>query len=247
MTSNDIKKLLHNKYCAPSYAFFTEVGSSTGGACRYADGIAASLWPSTGFEFQGFEIKTSHSDFLNELKRQDKSDEIMKFCDRWWIVAPAGIVKKEELPATWGLIEVKGNGKLYTTKHAPLLKHTRPEPGFIAMLLRRATEGMIPYASLDSFREDCRKIADNRYKESKEYAEEKLKNAQDKIKEFEDACGINPLDSWKGGKEIGEAVKFVLNNGFRSVDYHVEEAISCLEKALGEVKIIKKFDKNIKD
>lgn len=248
MTSKDIKHLLNKKYASPAYAFFTEVANSTGaGQCRYADGIACSLWPSTGFEFQGFEIKISHQDFLNELKRPDKSDEIMRFCDRWWIVAPKGIVKKEELPATWGLIEVRGDNKLFTTKQAPLLKAQEPAPGFIAALLRRATEGMVHYSSLNNITEDIRKSAELRYKQQTEYAERRLKETLDKIKDFEEASGINPVNSWRGGKEIGAAVKFVQDNGLRSIDYNIEEAIKNLSRSLEGVKLIKKFDKTLSE
>jgi len=246
MTSNDIKYLLNKRFSQPSYAFFTEVGSSTGGSCRYADGIACSLWPSTGFEIQGFEIKISNQDFQNELKDPSKSDEIMRFCDRWWIVAPKGIINKEELPATWGLIEVRGDNKLFIKKQAPLLKAEDPTPGFIAMLLRRATEGTFPRSSLNKFQEEIRRIAEKRYKEQAEYAETRLSDTRKNIAEFEKASGINPLSSWRGGKEMGEAVNFVLDNGFSSIDNNVESAIEKLEKALEQVKVIQKFDKKIK-
>ena len=66
--ANEIKALLHNKYAPPVYAFFTEVGSSTGFANRYIDAVAYSLYPSMHHEIHGFEIKVSRSDFLNEMK-----------------------------------------------------------------------------------------------------------------------------------------------------------------------------------
>ena len=98
-----------------------------------------SLYPSRGLRLHGFEIKVSRSDWLHELKQPDKSVPIQRFCDHWWIVTPADIVREGELPPTWGHLVLKGNG-LNCAAKAPQLERDAWEPAFLAALLRRGHE-----------------------------------------------------------------------------------------------------------
>ncbi len=66
------------------------------------------LYPSRGLEINGFEVKGSRQDWIKELKSPEKSAPVQRFCDRWWIVAPAGIIQPGELPPTWGQFENGG-------------------------------------------------------------------------------------------------------------------------------------------
>src|SRR6266404_4533381 len=137
-SAHEVIVMLENKYCAPSWAFFTEVKSSVGFGNRRADGIAVAMWRSLGLEIHGFEVKCSRTDWLNELKDGGKSEEIFKYCNRWWIVAADdSIVRNGELPPTWGLQIPNGRGMRVATK-APKLA---PEPltvWFVAEVLRRS-------------------------------------------------------------------------------------------------------------
>src|SRR3990167_2764101 len=115
MTTAEVMFALSKKYDHESYAFLPEVRNSTGfsGAVRTADAIVMGLWPSRGIELEGFEIKTSRQDWMNEIKQPDKSDAIAKYCDRWWLViGDEKIVKDGELPATWGLMVPGKNNTL---------------------------------------------------------------------------------------------------------------------------------------
>ncbi len=139
-TAADVRAALMNRYRAPEWACFFEVANSTGaGATRSADAIAMSLYPSRGLRLHGFEIKVSRSDWLHELKQPDKSVAIQRFCDHWWIVTPADIVREGELPPTWGHLVLKGNGLNCAVK-APQLERDAWEPAFLAALLRRGHE-----------------------------------------------------------------------------------------------------------
>lgn len=73
----------------------------------------------------GHEIKVSRSDWLRELADPTKADAWKRYCDRWWLVAPPGVGRPEELPDGWGLLVPSRNGTLRTVVHAPLLD---PEP-----------------------------------------------------------------------------------------------------------------------
>lgn len=136
-TAADARAALMNRYRAPEWATFFEVANSTGGgAVRSADAVAMSLYPSRGLRLHGFEIKVSRSDWLHELKQPDKSVAVQRFCDHWWIVTPADIVREGELPPTWGHLILKGNGLNCAVK-APTLDRDQWEPAFLAALLRR--------------------------------------------------------------------------------------------------------------
>ncbi len=141
-TSADVKKAIKARYSAPEWATFFEVANGTGAAgTNYADAMAMNLFPSRGLRLHGFEVKVSRSDWLGELKKPHKSDAIQRYCDHWWIVTPADIVKDGELPPTWGHLVLKGNGLNCIVK-APDLERQPWEPAFLAALLRRAHEAM---------------------------------------------------------------------------------------------------------
>jgi hypothetical protein len=139
-TAADVKKAIKARYSAPEWATFFEVANGTGSLGRnYADAVAMNLFPSRGLRMHGFEIKVSRGDWLSELKNPHKSDAIQRYCNHWWIVTPADIVKDGELPPTWGHLILKGNGLNCVVK-APTLDREQWEPAFLAALLRRAHE-----------------------------------------------------------------------------------------------------------
>lgn len=114
MTSDDLKAAIRLRYdssgTAREYAVFEEVRSMTGFAGvnvseRYADAMALGLWPSSGLPLIGFEVKASRGDWLRELKQPEKAKAIQRYCDHWFIVAPEGVVKLDELLPHWGLYE----------------------------------------------------------------------------------------------------------------------------------------------
>ena len=120
-----------------SHALLFEVASGTGAnSRRFADALAFGLWPSHGHKVEGIEVKVSRSDFAAEMKSPQKSDAVMRYCHHWWLACPKGMVKPDELPPTWGLLEL-ANGKLTARVKAPLLTPEQMPPTFIASLLRR--------------------------------------------------------------------------------------------------------------
>lgn len=140
MKSSDIRAALKVKFCKPEYLIFWEVSNSTGSsASRHADAVAMSIWPSRGYVIHGFEIKVSRSDFMAEMKDPSKADAVGKFCDFWWLVVPKGLVKPEELPETWGLMELTGTN-LRVVKQAPKAVTVVIDRGFAAAMLRRTID-----------------------------------------------------------------------------------------------------------
>lgn len=83
----------------------------------------------------GYEIKVSRSDFL----RDDKWTEYLKYCNRFYFVAPNGLIKPEELPPEAGLIVVTSNRTgLLTKKKAPHRDIEIPEPFWRYILMNKA-------------------------------------------------------------------------------------------------------------
>ena len=144
-------ELLAEHYPSPDCAFIPEFRGGTGwGRESRADAIAMHLWPSKGLELIGFELKTSRSDWLRELKQPDKCDPIKQFCDRWYLVVDemeivkhdSWNIEKSELPKDWGYMRISYESypyKLRVIKEAPKLDPQPVDRLFLASLMRRAS------------------------------------------------------------------------------------------------------------
>lgn len=209
---------LAERYPAPQYAFLPQVRNSTGYSMRRtirtADALALGLWASRGLEMHGFEIKTFRTDWLNELKNPEKAEDIARFCHRWWIVAPANLVREGELPANWGLLVTKGNG-LVCKKDAPVLKPKQIDYAMLAGILRNVSDTMIPRIDIQKEVDAARKDGIDSEKNMAKYVRDDFAALQKRVKEFEQASGveIGNMYSYKKADQIGRAVKFVMENG----------------------------------
>lgn len=225
VTTADVYAALEKRCETRSWAVFKEVSNSTGWAGkRYADMLALSLWPSRGLELHGFEIKVSRTDWLRELKKPKKADEIQRFCDRWWVAAgDASIVKDGELPPTWGLLVLTGS-KLTCKVDAPQLTPEILDRGFVAALLRRAS---------DSAQELERQAHRRGFQEGSSQGPEvhqrtlaslrmDVEGLEKRIQIFEEKSGVQ-IDAWRPG-DVGKAVRTVLELRHRR-----EDSDGCLE------------------
>ncbi|MGJ0508951.1 MAG: hypothetical protein ACR652_17860 [Methylocystis sp.] len=217
--AESVRAALEKRYQAPEWSLLFEVGQGTGTAGgRYADAVAMNLFPSRGLRVEGVEIKISRGDWLRELRDPAKSEPIQRFCDHWWIATTPEIVLPGELPPTWGLIELKG-GCMRVKVNAPKLE---PEPlgrPFLAAMLRRATE-KADKELRRRVREETeaeRARIDERVRREVEVRTNSHKNLQRFVEEFEEASGLLIDNGWRGGKEIGEAVKLVTEIGLTSL------------------------------
>jgi hypothetical protein len=52
----------------------------------------------------GYEIKVARGDWLAELDQPEKAAAWAQHCTEWYVIAPDGVVNREELPDGWGLI-----------------------------------------------------------------------------------------------------------------------------------------------
>jgi hypothetical protein len=143
--------LLAVRYAPPEWIFLPELANRTGyaetpgaRALHVADAVAFSPWPSRGLAVHGFEIKVARSDWLRERRNPEKGEGFGKYCQYWWlVVAERQLVKRAELPDTWGLLVPKGT-KLRVVVPARRRKARPMDALMAAALLRCVASRWLP-------------------------------------------------------------------------------------------------------
>lgn len=132
--ARDVEKLLAGKHSEDIFVPECKIGQSwTSRSCRRFDAwvMKRSYSP---FCCLGYEIKVSRRDFVQD----EKMVEYLPYCHQFYIVAPAGVAEKDEIPEEAGLIRVSKNGKkLYTVKKAPFRKVDIPDSIFKYIIMSR--------------------------------------------------------------------------------------------------------------
>lgn len=240
--AKDIKNLLRNRFSDPAFAFLPQVRNGTGyiRSARTADALAMGLWPSRGLDLHGFEIKIYRNDWLHELKSPQKAEEIAKYCDFWWIVAPKDVVKTEEIPQNWGLM-IPFGATVKIIKEAKHLKPTKIDRLFLAAILRKAQEVITPEAKIKEAVEEGKKLGKEAVRLEFEYAQRDHKALKEAVEEFEKISGVH-INQWQAGN-VGEAVKMVLNSEHLQIKKSLlqlletsKEISGSIEKHLNEIK-----------
>lgn len=242
------------------YIVLTQVASSTGGANNIADVMAIGAWHSSGNEVEGFEVKVSRADWLNEVKNPEKCISSKRYCHRWWLViADPTMVKDDELPDDWGMMAVVG-GRLKVIKKAPRLAPAPLSVDFVASLLRTDARESIP---LDVHRD---KLKDHKRDVEAEY-KKRYAGLLKFVKDLHTELGIKLDNSGSAGREddwyarigsfeiqrlvanggwnltpaqLAAAVKIVLGRDMDTIKYRLESVASTAEELLN---ITKEFTK----
>ena len=239
MNEADISDLLARKFSLPHWVFLRAVRNSPGYpvTLRTADAVAMGIWPSRGLALHGFEIKSARGDWLNELKKPEKAEELSRFCDHWWIVSSEGVVKEEEVPSPWGWMEVvskKGVLKLTIKKVSPPLEAARPSRNFLASLLRTAVEQVSPEAqkkaAYDKGHKDGKDLGERITSREAQSDKERLERLEGVIAEFEKASGLH-INPYVSGRQLGEAVRLVLEGE----DRHMRKRLDGLRLQAEEI------------
>lgn len=156
ITSADMRAALKRHFSHPEYGIVFEVAHGTGWqAHRHVDAVAMDTWPSRGLTLHAIEIKVDRGDWRREKREPEKAEQLARFCDLFWIAAPAGIVPIDEIPEAWGLLELGPKG-IGITKKAAKTKSVAVDRNFLAGVMRAAGRGLVPddlTASLKSRRE----------------------------------------------------------------------------------------------
>jgi hypothetical protein len=215
MKTPDVKAALRARFIAPEWSLFFEVADATGSRqSRWADAVAMNLYPSRGLEIHGFEIKVSRSDWLRELKDPTKSAPVQRYCDRWWIICPDGVIKPGELPPTWGHYDVKPGGVIRQVVAAPKLDAQVVTKEFMAALVRRA--GAVDAEEVSSM---VRAEVERQRAMDKDNIDRQVKSrtseADRSIEQLKEIVQFAGQDYKRriNSQEIGQAVRYVLDAG----------------------------------
>lgn len=223
MNEGQLWQALELRYPKREYALLTEVRNGTGFARRprTADAIALSLWPSRGLELHGFEVKSYRGDWRREKEAPEKADEIARFCDFWWlVVTSASIAPLDEVPMAWGVLAPNADATRLVVLRQPQRLEAQPMTrGFIASVLRNASDGMVAAKSVNAKLEDARaagiKEGERRSSDVREL--ERLRKIEADVRAFEEASGVDItcFFAWKGEtpKKLGKAMKTIVSNG----------------------------------
>jgi hypothetical protein len=144
---------LRDHFNPKEYVVLPQVRNGAGfDATRTADALVMGTWPSRGLGLFGIEIKVSRFDWFREKNDPRKAEEIATFCDYWVLaVGDDEIVKDGELPEMWGLMVPGKNPATIRMKVPP--KKLEPKPlsrSFLACILRRTLETVVPLANIDA-------------------------------------------------------------------------------------------------
>jgi hypothetical protein len=212
MNAAFIRAALKDHYPAPEYGIVYEVARATGfDAHRHIDAIAMDLWPSRGLALHAIEIKVGRSDWRREKANPEKAEELARFCDYFWIAAPADLIPADEVPDAWGLFAVDGDGRIAVAKRAA---RTEAQPfgrPFVAALLRAATRP-IGDGTLDAM------LAKRAAAQEKTF-EERVKSRADSM------AGRNQNDG-RAWRRLVEAVG--LDDGHYFDDEELIRAVRCV-------------------
>lgn len=196
LSEYQVLTLLKAKYPAPEYILLPQVRNQTGYAriVRTADALMMSTYPSRGIFMYGFEIKSSRYDWTKEFKNPDKADEIAKYCDFWYVVTGAkDIVKPDELPKNWGLIEPYGDGLRVKTV-APKMEATPITNRFLAAILRKAKDCVTDEGEvlerISKAVKDALTERNKSHKDNDMYYKGLYEKLQSKVRNFEAKSGV---------------------------------------------------------
>lgn len=204
VTSADIRAALVLRYPAQSHALMFEVAPQTGGGTRYADAVSVGLWASHGHAIEGFEIKVSRADWLNELKQPEKSEPVAKYCHRWWLACAPGIAMADELPPGWGMLELQAGGTLRVKVQATKREPVAITPGFFASLIRRGAEpdneaiAKLVQREMRAFAERFQEDKRQSDRQRLSYEHERALEAMKQIEELKARTGVDLLDHRHG-------------------------------------------------
>jgi hypothetical protein len=248
----DLFRRLRARYGGDAYALLPQVANSAGWASNYADAIVMGLWPSRGLTLMGFEIKASRQDWRRELENPGKAEAIADYCDQWWVVAPPAVIvppserqqppqavlpltigtkekplSLEDLTATmfpekWGLLVPKGTDGLRVVKAAEKLEARPMDRAFLAALLRRAAEHVVPKSEIEAaLRAEYDrgvKAGEERRRRETEAAQHAGERLRQDVAAFEETSGVK-IASY-AGRSIGEAVGRVMEMQRRGASLH---------------------------
>lgn len=242
LTSEQLYERIVVHHPANEWAVFPQVRNAAGfGATHTMDAVAMNLWPTRGLAVHGFEIKVYRGDWLRELKAPAKAEGGSRYCDYWWIVAPADLVKPDELPAGWGLLVPRNKGLAVTQRAEKRVDVPPLDRSFVAALLKRASSPTVDALKLAEARgrADGVKAARAAVEQQMDRLTDELAALRTRQTDFERLTGIR-FESWVGIENIAARAKIALKldatlTGLAGVRGSLRTALAVLDEAVAAV------------
>lgn len=235
--SRSFPQLLRGKYPRDRYALFFEVPDAVGlDQHRRIDAVAFGLWKSVGRRIEGFECKSSRSDWLRELKQVDKADPFIAVCDFFWLVtSDSSIAKIEEVPACWGWLSATKSGLRVQRPASRLPGAGESIPrSFLLGVLRKMQDDMLANPDVAAVIEErvqhTTNRLDTRVKWETQNLQRRVAEAQSVIAKFKEQSGI-ALDDWRFG-DVGKFIRQISELGYGDGLGHVPKFLEGQENAL---------------
>jgi hypothetical protein len=174
------------------------------GSQRRADLVRVGMWHSRGTGVDVHEIKVSRADWLRELDDPAKAEAWWPHCNRFWVVAPPGVVAPGELPEGWGLMELPSSGRRFKVRVPAATRPVTLTAGLLVELLRRADNQRL--AEMDQMRRqhdnDMHKLGEEwRARKAEAAMPPGVKARLDMLTAIEAALGV-PLDDFGGWPKL---------------------------------------------
>lgn len=226
VTAADIREHLKVRFAWPDHVIFFEVDDGHGD--RRADAVAVGMFKSRGQLVHGIEIKVSRGDWLQELKRGSKAEAVWRYCDRWWVAAPVGVVKKEELPEGWGLLLPRGSS-MRAAVQASKLNPGPLDREFVASVLRRTGDRWDPKLYESAAYTKGIAYGKATAERNAKYEAESHRRLQKTVAEFEKKSGVNITHAWDAG-QIGEIVALLLHRDPKYLQQRLEGELEAFRE-----------------
>lgn len=142
-SASDLKELILKRHAGRGAVLIEElrIGCGfSGGAKRRIDVWAIEANATKGCTATAYEIKVSRGDFRRDLADPLKQRGARLFSDQFYYVAPAGLIKRDEVPDWAGLLEPRMCGSwlmLQEVVPAPIRSKDAPSWPLVVSLLRR--------------------------------------------------------------------------------------------------------------
>lgn len=151
-TARDLLDAIHARYAGDGWAVLEEVQARTGVEQRRIDALALSAYPSLGFRRVALEVKVSRGDFTRDVRKfREKHGDALAVSTEFFYVAPAGMIRKDELPAEAGLLEYGSADKLRVKVRAPVRASDPEALGVMLAVMARRAQAAEAYASTGRF------------------------------------------------------------------------------------------------
>lgn len=245
-TTAEVNQMLWNKYTEKGeYVFLFDVPNVVGARQeRRCDGIAVGMWGSTGRLIHGFEVKTSRSDWLREVKDVSKADHFIEQCDRWWLVTgDISIAKPAEIPDAWGWMSATKTGLRIQKPAKPLPQHdTLMKRDWAFALIRRAADRGDPKSTeyqtaMRKYQQECDRRSEERIRDQIARSVPKLAQLQAKVDAFEKSSGMK-LEDWRLGNvgKLARQLNAISEDGYRGFTKMLQNQIQSMETLSKEMR-----------